>query len=227
MEDKYRPIDFTPATVTGRWKVLALAWSFAALFALWAAEDVRNWLVWDEDIQPEGAALRYRFDFIPETWWTEVNLGFLVLEEVGQVNLTQTAPGLATTTLPDNDDRDPFVLFSMRGLTRKELQAELLKSPLGRALAASLNPDLPEPVPAESLHTRPTKRPVDATVGHRAFWAGARRLPPAEPVPQVRVPALVVKKQGDYPPFWKKDGSFIEVMEELYERVRSKSPQMK
>ena len=41
------------------------------------------------------------------------------------------------------------------------------------------------------------------------------------------MPALLVKKQGDYPPFWQKDGSFIEVMEELYDRVRTKSPQMK
>jgi hypothetical protein len=67
-------------------------------------------LVWDDDIQPEGAALRYRFDFLPETWWTEANLGFLVLEEVGQVDITQTAPGIATTALPDIDDRDPYVL---------------------------------------------------------------------------------------------------------------------
>jgi hypothetical protein len=67
-------------------------------------------LVWDDDIQPEGAALRYRFDFLPETWWAEANLGFLVLEEVGQVNITQTAPGIATTTLPDIDDRDPYAL---------------------------------------------------------------------------------------------------------------------
>lgn len=124
-------------------------------------------------------------------------------------------------------DRDPFVLFSMRGLPRKALQAELLKSPLGKALAASLTPALPDPEPAASLHTRPTKQPVQPPVGHRAFWTGARRLPPIEPVPQVRVPALVVKKQGDYPPFWHKDGSFVEAMEELYERVRSKSPQMK
>jgi uncharacterized Zn finger protein len=124
-------------------------------------------------------------------------------------------------------DRDPFVLFSMRGLPRKSLEAELLKSPLGQALAASLITDLPEPEPAESLHTRPTKQPVDPSVGHRAFWTGARRMPPLEPVPQVRVPALVVKKQGDYPPFWQKDGSFIEAMEALYERVRSRSTQMK
>jgi hypothetical protein len=67
-------------------------------------------LVWDEDIQPEGAALRYRFDFVPETWWTEVNVGYLVLEEVGAVDTTQTSPGFATTTLPDIDDRDPFLL---------------------------------------------------------------------------------------------------------------------
>jgi hypothetical protein len=67
-------------------------------------------LIWDEDIQPEGAALKYRFDFLPETWWADVNLGFLVLDEIGSVNVTQTTPGFATTTLPDIDDRDPYVL---------------------------------------------------------------------------------------------------------------------
>lgn len=76
-------------------------------------------LVWDEDIQPEGAALRYRFDFLPETWWTEVNLGFLVLEEIGQVNTEQTTPGFATVTLPDIDDRDPYVLAYQIGTYAK------------------------------------------------------------------------------------------------------------
>ena len=47
-----------------------------------------------------------------------------------------------------------------------------------------------------------------------------------EPSP-VRVPALLVKKQGDYPPFWHKDASFLGVMEELYDRVRTKNSQMK
>ena len=132
-------------------------------------------------------------------------------------------------------DRDPLVLFSMRGLPRKSLQAELVKSPLGQALAASLSPETPPIEPAASFHTRPTRQPTGTAHGadsrivasHRAFWTGARRLPAAEPVSQVRVPALVVKKQGDYPAFWQKDGSFIEAMEELYERVRTKSPQMK
>ncbi len=67
-------------------------------------------LVWDEDIQLEGAALRYRFDFLPETWWTEANIGFFVLEEVGSVDVTQVSPGVATVTLPDVDDRDPYLL---------------------------------------------------------------------------------------------------------------------
>jgi len=76
-------------------------------------------LVWDEDIQPEGAALHYRFDFLPETWWTEANVGFLVLEEVGSVNVTPTSPGFATTTFPDIDDRDPYALAYQIGTFAK------------------------------------------------------------------------------------------------------------
>jgi hypothetical protein len=41
------------------------------------------------------------------------------------------------------------------------------------------------------------------------------------------VPALLVKKGGDYPAFWHKDGSFIGAMEELYERVRTRHLQLK
>ncbi|NEQ22373.1 MAG: hypothetical protein F6K28_24940 [Microcoleus sp. SIO2G3] len=37
------------------------------------------------------------------------------------------------------------------------------------------------------------------------------------------IPAILIKKAGDFPPFWKKDTSFIEVMEELYQRVRTKN----
>ncbi|MFN0071312.1 MAG: SWIM zinc finger family protein [Chloroflexota bacterium] len=124
-------------------------------------------------------------------------------------------------------DRDPFVLFEMRGLSREALHAELVRSPLGQILASALTPDEIPVAPLESYHTRPTKVPATVTASHREFWAGARRLPPALPISQARVPALLVKKQGDYPPFWHKDASFIGQMEELYERVRTKSAQMK
>ena len=124
-------------------------------------------------------------------------------------------------------DRDPFLLFALRGLSRDALHAELLRSPLGQILASALTADEPTVVPTTSYHTRPTKEAVGATASHREFWTGTQRLPPPVALPQVRVPALLVKKQGDYPPFWHKDASFIDVMEELYDRVRSKSGQMK
>jgi uncharacterized Zn finger protein len=146
-------------------------------------------------------------------------------------------------------DRDPFVLFELRGLSRKTLHAELVKSPLGNVLAASFKAEEIPLAPVESFYTRPrkvtiasadangkqaatgkTSEAANPTVSLREFWTGAHRLAPngqTASSSQARVPALLVKKQGDYPPFWHKDGSFIEVMEELYERVRSKSPQMK
>src|SRR5450759_3025115 len=105
-------------------------------------------------------------------------------------------------------DRDPFLLFELRGLARDELRVGLQ--------------------PAPSYYTRPVAEPAPATVGYREFWTGARRLPQAiETSPAPSVPALLIKKQGDYPPFWPKDQSFIAVMEELYARVRTNSRQMK
>ncbi len=126
-------------------------------------------------------------------------------------------------------DRDPFVMFELRGLSRDDLHAELVRSPLGQILASSLTsePDIPmEPV--ESFYTHPTKEPAAGVTSLKEFWAGAKRLPTAlAAASQTSVPALLIKKQGDYPPFWHKDASFISVMEELYERVRIKSRQMK
>ncbi|HEX5502923.1 MAG TPA: SWIM zinc finger family protein [Thermomicrobiales bacterium] len=124
-------------------------------------------------------------------------------------------------------DRDPFLLFALRGLSREELRAELLGSPLGRILATALAADEPPVTPAASYHTRPTTAPAGAAPGLREFWAGAGRLPEPAPPPRHTVPAVVVKKQGDFPPFWHEDASFIGVMEELYERVRTKNRQLR
>jgi uncharacterized Zn finger protein len=124
-------------------------------------------------------------------------------------------------------DRDPFLLFALRGLSRDALVAELLKSSLGEILASALAADETRVEPVASFHTRPTRKGASIAFSHREFWIGARRLPPIEAPPQVRVPALLIKKQGDHPPFWHSDASFIGVMEELYERVRTKSSQLK
>ena len=125
-------------------------------------------------------------------------------------------------------DQDPFLLFELRGLARDQLRVELERSPLGQLLASEFDQAEVELRPAPSYYTRPVAELAPATVSYKEFWTGARRLPPAvEAAPAPSVPALLIKKQGDYPPFWPKDQSFIAVMEELYARVRTKSRQMK
>jgi uncharacterized Zn finger protein len=125
-------------------------------------------------------------------------------------------------------DRDPFVMFELRGLSRDDLHTELVRSPLGQILASALISEEVPVEPVESYHTRPTKEPVAHMASLKEFWTGAKRLPaPLATASQTSVPALLIKKQGDYPPFWHKDMSFISVMEELYERVRMKNKQMK
>jgi uncharacterized Zn finger protein len=124
-------------------------------------------------------------------------------------------------------DRDPFLLFELRGLSRAQLRIELEASPLGRILASELESHPIQPLPAPSYYTSPSRESVDTTVGYKEFWIGPHRPPETEPASRASVPALLVKKAGDYPPFWHKDDSFIEAMEELYERVRTKNSQLK
>ena len=57
----------------------------------------------------------------------------------------------------------------------------------------------------------------------REFWHGAKRLPQTmETLPDIPVSGIPVKKQGDFPAFWDRDNSFIDVMETLYEQIKAK-----
>lgn len=125
-------------------------------------------------------------------------------------------------------DKDPFVMFELRGLSRDDLRAELARSPLGQILASALVETEIQIEPVESYYTRPKKEVARSVNSHKEFWTGARRLPVLQATAaQDSVPALLIKKQGDYPAFWHKDASFIGVMEELYGRVRTKNREMK
>jgi uncharacterized Zn finger protein len=120
-------------------------------------------------------------------------------------------------------DRDPFLLFELRGLSHAELHQELAKSPLGQALSAELLLQNRPPQPLSSYYTRPTTQPVSSIEGLRDFWHGAKRLPQTvAPLPETLVAGIPVKKQGDFPAFWTRDNSFLEAMETLYEQVRDK-----
>ena len=122
-------------------------------------------------------------------------------------------------------DRDPFLLFELRGLSRQDLHSELVKSPLGQALSAELQRFAQrDPQSVLSYYTRPLTVSPSTMTGLRDFWHGTKRLPPTiEPLPQTLVPGIPVKKQGEFPAFWHRENSFIEAMETLYKQVITKS----
>lgn len=121
-------------------------------------------------------------------------------------------------------DQDPFLLFELRGLSRAELIQRLRATPLGTALAAALDEAPPPPQAADSFFTRPIEQPLPDRLTPRQFWRGQRKLPAGvEPPPPAAVSGILIRKGGDFPAFWDKDESFVEVMDAFYEHVRKKS----
>lgn len=123
-------------------------------------------------------------------------------------------------------DNNPWLLFELRGLSKAELQAKLADSPLGKALLSELNT---KEIPLElsnSLYTKLEKQSLSKIPNAREFWLGTKRLPQTIEVPTPgSICAILIKKQGDFPDFWHNDASFIETMEELYQRVKTKNHQ--
>ncbi len=121
-------------------------------------------------------------------------------------------------------DENPFLLFELRGLSKSELQQKLAQTPLGKILSAELNA---QEVPVEhstSLYTRVEKQSLKEKPNAKEFWLGTKRLPQTIDEPNVNsISAIAIKKQGDFPSWWHKDNSFIETMEELYQRVKTKN----
>lgn len=123
-------------------------------------------------------------------------------------------------------DQDPFLLFELRGLPRSALKQELLKTPLGKVLATALEEQEPAPQPVDTYYTRPQREPA-ADMGYAGFWKGEKPLPARlEPLSKPALPAIIVRRGGDYPPFWHQRQSFIDVMIEFYERVRKQNKEL-
>jgi uncharacterized Zn finger protein len=120
-----------------------------------------------------------------------------------------------------NIDQDPFLLFELRGLSREKLHQQLIKSPLGQILSEGLMREKIAPEPVESYYTKPILLTGNSQINQKEFWQGEKRIP--EHLPDnssATIPAIVVKKAGDYPTFWHQDSSFIEVMSDFYTRIR-------
>lgn len=120
-------------------------------------------------------------------------------------------------------DQDPFLLFELRGLPRSALNEQLSKTPLGKILATALEGQEPPLQSVDSYYTRPHQEPVSKMV-YQDFWKGKKPLPSQlEPLSKPGIPAIAIRKGGDYPAFWHQNQSFIDVMIEFYERVRKQN----
>ena len=118
-------------------------------------------------------------------------------------------------------DHNPLLLFEMRGLSPEKLHQELIKTPLGKTLADAQTSEDNDLIPVESFYTAPEFKKMPDKISLKQFWHGEVPLPKELPPHQeASISAVLVKKGGDYPAFWHKQASFIEVMDDFYIRMR-------
>lgn len=101
-------------------------------------------------------------------------------------------------------DRDPFLIFRLRGLERDELMRRLGK-PAGKAARTAVEEEPPPPVATEELPADP-----------RAYWAPA--AVPADLYGDVAVPPVAAawpKRLGSFP-FWRGTERFLDALEPMY-----------
>lgn len=120
-------------------------------------------------------------------------------------------------------DRDPFLLFELRGLERGELQKQLRETQLGQALAEAIEEHGAGIDIADSYFTRAKTQPLAQRLTPADFWHGRKRLPEnVPPAVPAAISALLVKKGGNFPAFWPHNQSFINTMEAIYQAIRKR-----
>jgi len=122
-------------------------------------------------------------------------------------------------------DQDPFLLFELRGLPREQLFRQLQETPLGKLLVQAHEAEPSEGLPPATFYfTRPLPVALPETCDPLGFWTSPKRLPDElAPSTTPNVPALLVKKGGDFPEFWRETQPFPLVMETVYEAIRKRS----
>jgi hypothetical protein len=109
---RYQP-DFAP-TLT------AIAGKFANPFV--SRHFGGDFIVWDNDINPEGGALTYHFDLVPEQLWFDAAGAAFTIQEQSTITVQQAStPFTAVPVIPIPDQQNPFLLGIQGGLTGKPL----------------------------------------------------------------------------------------------------------
>jgi uncharacterized Zn finger protein len=109
--------------------------------------------------------------------------------------------------LGEEFDRDPFLMFRLRGMTREELLERL-----GRATASTSSRRVPDDQPAEaSLVALPDPLSAEPETfwngSLKEGWLGAVAIPP--------VAAALPKRLGSFP-FWRGTEPFLKAVEPIY-----------
>ncbi len=116
--------------------------------------------------------------------------------------------------LGEEFDRDPFLIFELRGMPREKLVSLLGAAPArgaARQAGAPLDEDGEAPPPSE---------PLRAEIDH--FWAGEEL--PADPFGEIAIPvtaATLVRRLGRFP-FWRGATTLIEAVEPVYAQASSR-----
>jgi uncharacterized Zn finger protein len=107
--------------------------------------------------------------------------------------------------LGEEFDRDPFLIFKLRGMSREDLVGMMGKADLKKASKKA---------EAEPTPSRPDEEPLTSDAS--GFWEG-------EPLPDdlfgevaiPSIPAALPKRLGKFP-FWRGEATFLDAMEAIY-----------
>ena len=113
--------------------------------------------------------------------------------------------------LGEEFDRDPFLIFKLRGMSREELLGSL--SNTGAKKGKGRTGAKPPPSPRQEEAVSPAE---SFTADHASFWEGGSL--PEDFLGEVRVPpfpAALPKRLGSFP-FWRGKERFLDAMEAIY-----------
>lgn len=123
--------------------------------------------------------------------------------------------------LGEEFDRDPFLIFKLRGMGREEFVGLLGES--GKKSAARKSQGKPT---AREAQEEAVAQPEPLSLDASRFWEGSRLRD--DPLGKVRIPrvqAALPKRLGNFP-FWRGKERFMEALEAIYEDASSTGMEM-